>query len=344
MLLVFWAAGIFLTALAVRLIRQALKFGSSTVALDLAPIPLGGWASGVVRAPLAVLGTEVQLDVECVRSRGGRQDRTRTTLWRETRMLDGTRFAPGPGYVEVPFAVRLPAALESAGALGGGTVSLFGGNVTVDLAGEIDWYLRTSAKLPGVDWQESFTLPVAAGPSVATADSRPPREMPLLEGERLASRLPGTLETGPDADVLHFPLKLSFVLWPVTFAAAALLLPLARPQLAGLPDEAFFWARVVAAGLALLSLVGLLFDPRRIEVRPDAVRIRRGLMGVGVHRTLAREEVAAVDESTSTSNPPVYLVKIRLRGGRSYDVAPNIYKPDQAAALAARLRAILRVG
>lgn len=347
---VFWAVGLVLTGLAVRSVLQALRFPASSLTLDVAPVPAGGWASGVVRAPLAVLGAEIQLGVECTRTTGTRRGSTNTssttTLWRETKVLDGTRLARGPDYVEIPFAIRVPSTLQPSGDDARGSVSLLGGAVVINpLGADIDWYVKASAKLAGVDWQEAFRIPVAAAAPGAVADAEPPRAMPLLEGARLDAHLPGRLEVGADADVLHFPVKASFVLWPCGFGAAALFLPLAHdlPALSSLPENVVFWARVVAGVIAVLSLVGLLFDPRRVEIRPDAVRIRRGLFGVGVHRTLPRQDVAAVEEKASASSPPMYLVNIRTRDGKSYGVAPNIYDPGQAAALAARLRSILQV-
>jgi hypothetical protein len=333
--------------MAVRSILQMLRFPAATLILDAAPLPLGGWASGVMRAPLAIHGAEMQLGVECTRTTGASRHRSTTTLWRETKVLDGTRLLRGPDYVEVPFAVRLPATLQPSGETTRGTVSLFGGAVTINpLGADIDWYVKASAKVPGVDWEENFRVPVAEAAPGALVDPQPPRAMPLLEGERLDAHLPGRVEIGPDADVVHFPLKPSFVIWPLGCGAAALFLPLLHEvgPLSGLPDGVLFWARIVAGGIAVLSVVGLLLDPRHIEIRPDAVRIRRGLFGVGVHRTLPRQEVAAVEETTSQSNPPLYIVNIKTRDGKSYGVAPNIYQPDQAAALAARLRSILQVG
>jgi hypothetical protein len=333
----FWAAGLFLSAMAVRSILQVLRFPAGMLVLDSVPLPLGGWASGVVRAPLAVLGAEVQLGVECTRttgSGGSNTTRSTTTLWRETKVLDGTRLSRGPDFVEIPFAIRLPSTVQPSAI----TIHPFGD--------DIDWYVKASARLPGVDWEEAFRVPVAAAPPGAVVDAQAPRAMPLLEGARLDAHLPGRFEVGSDADVLHFPVKPSFVLWPCGFGAVAAFLPLAHdvPALSGLPENVVFWGRVVAGIIALLSVVGLLLDPRRIEVRPDAVRIRRGLFGVGVHRTVLRQEVAAIEEKASTGNPPLYLVNIRTRDGKSYGVAPNIYQPDQAAALAARLRSILQVG
>lgn len=73
------------------------------------------------------------------------------------------------------------------------------------------------------------------------------------------------------------------------------------------------------------------------------MRIRRGILGLGFHRTVPREEIASVDEETSRSDPPSYTVNIRLHDGTTYWAALAISEPDRAAALATRLRQILQL-
>lgn len=65
-LAVFWVAGLFLAGMAFRAILHARRFGSSFTVLDGTPARLGGWLSGVVRAPLALQGAETQLEVSCI--------------------------------------------------------------------------------------------------------------------------------------------------------------------------------------------------------------------------------------------------------------------------------------
>lgn len=341
---IFWSAGIFLATMAVIAILRALRFGASTLVLDVTPARLGGWLSGVIQGPLAVQGAEVQLAVECVRTWRRQQDSRQWVYWRTTKILDGARFERRAGQLEIPFAIRLPETVEAT-PQGDGMVSLFGPGVAVGAA-DVDWFVSVKARLRGADYEDRFGVPVAAPePGAPPVPDRPPREMPELSGERLADRLPGRVERQFDADVLLFPLKPSLILWPVALGAVALAGVLYRdtPLLAGLPGGVLEWTPIVCGILAALSLLGLLMDPRRVEVGPGAVRIRRGLMGVGLHRTIPREEIAAVEEVTSRSDPPIYLVKIRLRDGKSYGVAPTLHRPDGAAALAARLREILQV-
>ena len=120
------------------------------------------------------------------------------------------------------------------------------------------------------------------------------------------------------------------------FADAALL--------ARVPPGVVKWGAIVCGALAALSAIGLMLETRSIEVATGAVRIRRGLLGVGFHRTIPRSEIAKVEEESSRSDPPTYSVNIRLRNGKSYWAALALSEPDRAAALAARLRQVLEVG
>ena len=350
---VFWAAGFFLGTMAVRAILHARRFGSSSLALDAAPARLGGWLSGVVRAPLALQGAQTQLDVSCIetvrtstRSSAG-SSRSTWVRWRTTKVLDGTRFEVHADGVEIPFAVRLPTNEEAAAEQHSNALSALLRERAIDLAGRrMDWYVGVKARLPGVDYADTFAVPVA--PAAEAGESQPaaaPREMPELSAEQLAQRLPGRLEYRSDADVFVFPVKLSWIVWTLGMCAVAAMPFFAdAPLLARVPPGVVKWGAIVCGVLAALSIIGVLFETRSIEVAPGILRIRRGLLGVGFHLTIPRSEIAKVEEESSRSDPPTYSVNIRLRNGKSHWAALALSEPDQAAALATRLRQILEVG
>lgn len=349
-LAIFWTAGVFLAGMAVKAVLHAGRFGRSTLALDAVPARLGGWLSGVIRAPHAVQGADVQVSLECVRtirSRSSGDSSTSTSVvWRQTRLLDGTRCLRSASAIEIPFAFRLPTSEEAAREANQNVISEIFAVREIDLVGEdIGWHVAVGARLPGVDYGDRFKVPVAAPGPGAAVPAFPPREMPELAGERLAQHMPARLDYRLDADVFVFPMKPSWVFWPLAFMAVAAAGALAPhiPALSALPERPVFWTALVSGILGVLSVVGLLLDTRRIEIRPQDVRIRRGAFGVGIHRTIPRTEIAEVEEETSKSDPPSYLVNIRLRNGKRYWAMPPSSEPDRAAALAARLRQILQL-
>jgi hypothetical protein len=348
-LAVFWAAGLSLVAMVVRAILHTRRFGSSWLAFDAPPARLGGWLSGVVRAPLALQGTEAYLQVSCIETvpSSGRSSSSSTFVrWQTTKVLDGTRFEVQGDRVEIPFAVRLPTNEEAAAEQGKALSSLLRERA-VDLADDrMDWYVGVKARLPGVDYADRFPVPVA--PAAAAANVAPlvaPRVMPELTGEQLAQRLPARLEYQSDVDVFMFPVQPSWIVWIVVLSALAATPFFAdAPLRAGVPPGVLKWGAIVCGALAVVSVISLMLHPRSIEVRWDAVHIRRGILGLGFHRTIPRSQIVKVEEESSRSEPTTYSVKIRLRNGRSHWAALALSEPDQAAALAARLRQILGVG
>jgi hypothetical protein len=321
-----WGAGVLLAGAALAAIRRAMRFGASHLVLDTTPLRLGGWASGVVEGPTAVHGSAVEVDIHCLRRPGGRSPPR--VLWRTTKVLDGSGFDPRATHASIPFAFRLPPDAAFVGA-------------------DVTWHLGVQARIPGLDYRESFEVPVAAAdPASPFVDARPPRAMPELTGPRLMEHLPSRLEYRADADVFRFPLAASRVLWPLGLGAIAIGVPLLRHTLllAGWPAGVLTWTPIVCGVLAAVAMVTLLLDPRRVEIRANTIRIRRGVLGVGLHRTVPVRDVAAVLDVTSNDLPPAYVVRIRLRNGETHDVAATLREPAESRALALRLRQILEVG
>ena len=358
LIVVFWLAGLFLISLTVNAILHAFKYPRASLVLDAVPARLGGWLSGVVRAPLSVHEGEITLSVSAVKvMRGGRSGSRRWTLWTDVKLLDGARCERRGDHVAVPFALRLPPnnpEPESVAAhLLQGSNDLVGPDVT--------WDVTVDADVPGVDYRDTFYVPVAdADPGAPAPPAEAPRAMPILAGEKLAGHLPGRVEHGHDADSFVFPsrpLWLAWVVVPALIAGVCLADAALRVIQGGTPDDqsavgflsfmsfnASAFTALAMGGLAALSLLGLMFDTRRIDVTPSEVRVRRGVMGIGFHRTIPRGQVTAVEAKPfGLQQPTTYEVKLLLHGGGTQSVATGMRTVDQAEALAARLRGILQL-
>lgn len=145
--------------------------------------------------------------------------------------------------------------------------------------------------------------------------------------------------------MLVFPLRVSWVVGPLAFLAGAVALFLWRedPLLSDL-GSAPLWGTGIMGVLFVLGAIGLALDPRRVEIHPDRIDIRRGVLGAGFHSTIARQEIADVRDESTLSQPATYMVKVCCHDGKTYDVAPYATEPGPAIALAARLRSILQLG
>jgi hypothetical protein len=352
---VFWLAGLFLISMTVHSILHALKYPRCSLVMDAVPARLDGWVSGVVRVPLSVQEGEIDLSVNAIKTmRSGRSGSRTWTLWSEATLIDGARCERRGDHLAIPFAVRLPPNTpEPEGVVANllqGSNSLVGPEVT--------WWVSVNASVPGVDYNDRFEIPVGdVDPAAPAPPAQPPRAVPVLAGEKLAGRLHGHVEHGHDADSFIFPNRPLWIAWvvvPALITAVCMVDAALRvihgktpddPNAGGLLPFMSFEGAVFTAlamgGLAALSLLGNMFDTRRIDVTHSEVRVRRGLMGIGFHRTIPRGQVTAVEAKASGLQQPTYEVKLLLHGGGEQAVSTGLRALDQAEALAVRLRSVL---
>jgi hypothetical protein len=191
----------------------------------------------------------------------------------------------------------------------------------------VEWWLSVTARPPRLDYDASFELPVFAvegdvplppqrlspGGPMAAPDDAPrssPRALSMTPARRAqqdgaqpaGSRI--RLETGPDGIVIRYPNPSGIFPWAV---GALLLVPagaLIGHPLGGLAAAVFVLAILVA---------GVVDHPRRVELRGDAVIVRRGLFGLRWDRRIARQDLSAVKHEVQSG--PYHTLDLELRGG-----------------------------
>lgn len=321
--------------------------GRAALRIDAAPVRPGEWLSGVVEVPERFHGADVRLYVECVHtfygfssaeSGGGRNQKF---LWYAIQLLDGARLERQAGKASIPISVRLPADAPPT-------------SHDTRNRRRVDWILRVQAIRPGARYrllfEREFELHVEPPDEAApAAPATPPRPAPLLTPAEVATRLAATVEQAGDALLVRFPFPAgaatTTLLAAVVFAANALAsvvpgLPWGLP----LDPDAHLAIGAVSGGVAAVFLFILLSTARGVEVRPETVRIPRGLLGLGFHTSMATREVEAVLENpylTPTASPKYYGVGLRLKNGVPYNVAPRMRDPAAARALATLLSSVL---
>ena len=321
--------------------------GSAALRLDETPVRPGGWLSGVMEVPERFHGADVRLYVECVHafhglsSAEGSGGPNRKFLWYEIALLDGTRPKAAAGRMLIPFAVRIP---EDAP-----PTSLDTRNRR-----RVDWILRVRVIRPGASYRLLFEtefefvvepLDESAPPATVT----PSRAMPELTPEDVAKRLDATVEQAGDTLRIRFPFPAGAAATAVVAAAlfTASALGLMVPGLTrGLPldPDALVPVAVVSGLVAAAFLFVLLSTARAVEVRPETVRITRGILGLGFHTSVAARDVEAVLENpylTPKASPAYYGVGLRLRNGAPYNAASRMRDPASARALASLLSSVL---
>jgi hypothetical protein len=324
---VMWPAALALIGVMAYRLWAEWRRGPSTLLLDAAPVRVGGWITGQVSAPPQIHGGEIRLHVECIKTWEGNE--AQSLLWRATLVLDGTRLDREDDRVLIPFAVQI---VDTAPPTTPGEKNW------------VDWLVRVEAKVPGDEYAAKFPLQVLpADPSVPVTAATP-RAMPEITPEQLARRL--AMETVGHTTFIRLPLPMVVTTLLILFLLIAV--AVAAP---GLPwsaalDEAEggrLGAAALSGGLALLMLLSLMSTTRRIEIRPESVRLVRGLFGLGFHSTIPARDVVAV-EGTHTRDlrtVAAYGVRLHLKQGPPRETAIRLPDPVKARALVHVLEALL---
>ena len=261
--------------------------------------------------------------------------------WYAIHLLDGMRLERQAGKVFIPVGVRLSADAPP----------------TSDdkrKRQRVDWILRVQAIRPGANYKLLFEteFEVVVEPADAAAPpapETPPRSMPLLIPEDVAKRLDATVEQAGDALLIRFPFPTGAA--TTTFIAATVFVANALAYVVpGLPwdrplhSDAHLAIGVVSGLVGAVFLLMLLSTARAVEVRPESVRIPRGILGIGFHTGVATRDVEAVLENPFLqpwANPKYYGVALRLKNGAPYNTATRMRDPASARALANLLSSVL---
>ena len=180
----FPAVGFGIFLLAVYVTRQRSKWGRSRLELLTRPGVLGGPLRCVLHASPALAGAEaLEVSIDCVGSDpGGGKFRLIKHLWHYEEHVPATRFELGEE-TRVPLDFRLPHGLPESDPRRASESPV--------------WALKVHARVPGVDYEARFELPV-----FRTSESSPEEE-----GSRVqAPRVPTSWRATPDAGaVLALP-------------------------------------------------------------------------------------------------------------------------------------------
>lgn len=320
--------------------------GRAALHLDTAPVRTGDWLSGVVEVPERFHGADVRLYVECVYtsyrlSSGPGRGLRGSFRWYTIGLLDGARLERQAGKAFIPIAVRLPADAPPTS------------DDTVNKQ-RVDWTLRVQAIRPGARYEllSEWEFEVAVEPLDAAAPPAPPtppRSMPELTPDEVATRLDATVEQAGDTLLIRFPFPAGAATTAALAAAVFVANALAYvvPGLPwGLPldPDAHLAIGVVSGGVAAVFFLLLLSTARAVEVGPETVRIPRGVFGIGFHTGVAARDVEAVLENpflVPWANPKTYGVALRLKNGAPYNTATRMRDPASARALANLLSSVL---
>ncbi|MFH1574753.1 MAG: hypothetical protein ABIG68_12270, partial [Acidobacteriota bacterium] len=311
-LVIFGLAGVFLLTMAARATVHRLKYGRSILELRSLPGVLGGEFSGVLHAPQALApDAELAVALDCIQRIHRAKGRDFIHLeWRVEK-----RVAGGGGGV-VPVTLALPFNCPESTPDG-----------SPDRA-RIEWKLRVSASTPGIDYAAVFEVPV-----FKTEASDPSRLRGAVDdADRALGEPPPTririVPTASGGVSLVYP-RPGWLTWWLAASVAPLSIAGLVAWLSHYNDMELLVALGIGAGISaaifVVTLLGMVTHLSRIEILPDAVRIIRGMGGLGWSSQVARADVGELGFDLYRDGSKVaYTVELKTSAGASRTVATGL--------------------
>jgi len=320
--LIFPAIGILLILWVIRMAIQCRKFGTSVFRMAGIPGVVGGKLAGVITVPVHVTPEDgFHLSLHCVRRRETGSGKNRSTsesiVWEDERTMRGELFPNDPTRSAVPVLFAIPFDAQQTD--------------ESDSRNQIVWRLRIKAKVPGVDYEAKFDVPVFRTPESSSGfvldessiqpfvAERDPREGLRRAGVVMTQRGAGTTE-------FHFPparalgsavvLTVFAIIW--TGAVVFMIMkkaPILFPIVFGFFDV-----------LIILGLLDMWFSANRITISRDGIRVRGGLLAMGKEQFVdaGRIEDMKPGKGMQSGNQVFYSIKLSRRGGKDLTLGKYI--------------------
>lgn len=345
--LLFPLVGVGLIIAAARLYIRSRKYRGTEVELGALPIVPGATFEGTLHARFGHGAPEVlSLTLSCIRRRvtgsGKNRNTSERVLWQEEQRVEGWDIAVDFEEARVPFAFEIPDAAPT----------------TTPGSGDdrILWRLDAHAATPGVDYAESFELPVFTPDhvrfTVPSSDAFEEMESRLAAGDPDAPPVrpvSPTIVIRPadpaGTEFISSPNSGRASVWPITLF---LLIFWGATIFMWRADAPFLFPVVfgIFGMLLLYGAVDLAFGTTRTLVAADGVTVRTQALGMGKTRHIPLGDVRLVgvkvgmsQGTTATQSAKAWhQVEIRRADGGGVTAARHIPTRGEAEWVAAELR------
>lgn len=345
LVLFFPGVGVLVLALALRALLQARKYGRSVFVLETNPGVIGRSLQGFVETTVETAppdGVEVRLRCERRRRsrrtshRSPRRGRNRstqtTTLWQDHVTVEPLELTRGIGGIRIPVSFELPADVPPYN--------------DADPYDTITWRLDVTAAVPGIDYGDSFDVPV-----FRTDD------LPFTDAERETFRSRRRVRARshvPDAPLFSLTRTPQggsvFLFTPRTKPGTALGVVATTLALWALASWLFVrgvaivpWVVVVLAFLFTVGTVVALFHRSSVTIEGGRVILRHRMLGIGPTRHLDAGEVKDIrTEVVGEGSAQSWEVTVATSAGKSYSAAAHFTSQRDADWVAEQLRAAIK--
>ena len=334
---IFPIIGMILLVTAIYQTLRWMRFGKTYVQLQTLPAPLGSKFRGSIDAHLPYpLPHGINLALTCINRVTTGSGKDRSTFdhirWQEKKNLGAEYMAAGPNGSTIPVEFEIPRNLPASD--------------KTNSSSEILWLLRAEADIPGVNFDETYEVPVfetRESPSLQDWQSHEEEEHKLhpptvpVRGTVVVSPAP---EGGTQ---FYFPAgrnvssAVGVTLFAVLFGGATVGIlymhaPFIFPVVFGLMDL-----------LLWFITLNLWFGSARIVAKSDAVEVHTLLLGHhGMKRWLSGEIRAIYPKITmqsggGSSGIPYYTITIQALNGREYQMGNALRDHNEAEWLCAQI-------
>lgn len=338
--LIFPIAGIGLLIWAVRVALARYEFGKTFLELGTLPAPLGREFRGTIhtRFPQPLQG-DLRVKLTCVNryvtGSGNNRSTTEKILWRQEQTVPAASIFPGLQGTMIPVSFHVPLDQRPTD--------------SSNPSNQIVWVIEADAAVPGVDYKDSFEVPV-----FRTKDT------PEHEDSRFAS--------ASEEAVQHPPAHATITVRPAAEGGTEFYFPAARnPGFAlGLTSFMAIWTGAIVLMLKLgapvlfafaFSLFDLLFvyiafdlwfGTSRVVAQSGTLLVQKGWLGSGRTKTIPAAEIADLHtkitaQQGGATGTPYYSLQAVLNTGGTVTLGENVRNKEEAEWLAAEMRRIVGI-
>jgi hypothetical protein len=350
--LAFGLAGAGLLVQAVRVSLRQRRFGKTYFELNALPFSPGERVSGNIQLKMDVRAEHgIDLRLVCLRrtvtNSGNHSTTNEQILWEGDQNVPGGALAPGPMGRAIPVDFAIPA-----------DAYVTDQDNTQD---QVIWRLFAQADVPGVDYKDSFELPVFKTSSASQpAGGFDAAKYSVNDQDSFAS----TNTSNPDSQAVPKPSKVKMRISPQAGGTEFYFRPLRNPASALiLLVMTAFWTGVVyflfhsnapkffgvifglCDILLVLGVFHAFFGSARIVVGNGEIVASGGILGLGKTRRIRGTDVEAIVPVASmqqgnTAGNTMYAIRLRTKDGRKFALADAIDSRQEARWIVAQMETL----
>ena len=338
----FCIIGIVLLAVAIIQTLRRMRYGTTSVALQTLPAPLGDKLRGTIDAPLPnPLPHGIKLALTCVNRVTSGTGNSRTTtdriLWQEKKSLGPEQIMAGPRGSTIPVEFEVPRDQPASD--------------HANQDNQVLWMLRAEADVPGVNFDERYEVPVfatSASPSISDwqvkeeeLESHHPASAPIRPTVQVSSAQDGGTQ-------FYFPAgrnisaSLSLTLFCGIFGGVSYFLWHVHAPMIFPIVFSFFTA------LILLLSVNLWFGSARVTVNSSELALSTSTLGLGGTKRWNATEVSRMYpkitmQSGGSNGVPYYTVTMTLTSNRDVPLGNALPDRNEAEWICEQIKGILKL-